>query len=86
MKKLPNPMEKALEALKLAPKCLAHARTTGQPCKNASMPNGRCKMHGGKSTGRPITHGLKTKLARYNQKAVNQILSEIRDYDFLSLS
>ena len=65
---------------------LAHARTTGQPCKNAAMPNGRCKMHGGKSTGRPITHGLKTKLARYNQKAVNQILSEIKDYDFLSLS
>ena len=86
MKRLPNPMEKALEALKTAPKCLAHARTTGQPCKNASMPNGRCKMHGGKSTGRPITHGLKTKLARYNQKAVNQILSEIKDYDFLSLS
>ena len=25
------------------------------------MPNGRCRMHGGKSTGRPLTHGLFTK-------------------------
>lgn len=38
--------------------CGAHCRTTGQPCKNAPMPNGRCRMHGGKSTGRPIKHGF----------------------------
>lgn len=39
-------------------KCGAHCRTTGQPCKNACMPNGRCRMHGGKSTGRPVKHGF----------------------------
>lgn len=39
------------------PLCGAHCRTTGEPCKNYQMPNGRCRMHGGKSTGRPKTHG-----------------------------
>jgi uncharacterized protein YjcR len=40
-----------------------HARTTcgaktrsGKPCKNAPMANGRCRMHGGKSTGPPINN------------------------------
>ena len=78
MKRRPNPMEKALEALKSAPRCLAHARTTGQPCKNASMPNGRCKMHGGKSTGRPITHGLKTLKNKRNLKIVSEVLKFLK--------
>jgi hypothetical protein len=70
-------MEKALEALKTAPKCLAHARTTGQPCKNASMANGRCRMHGGKSTGRPITHGLRTKINIENVAKVKYLINKI---------
>ena len=70
-------MEKALEALKTAPKCQAHARTTGQPCKNASMPNGRCRMHGGKSTGRPTTHGQRTNSANKNRLNVNLLLKEL---------
>jgi len=35
----------------LAPRCGAKARTTGCPCHAPAMPNGRCRMHGGKSTG-----------------------------------
>ena len=35
----------------LAPRCGAKARTTGCPCRAPAMPNGRCRMHGGKSTG-----------------------------------
>ncbi|MHB1214228.1 MAG: HGGxSTG domain-containing protein [Thiobacillus sp.] len=31
--------------------CGAHARTTGKPCQAPAGPNGRCKLHGGKSTG-----------------------------------
>ena len=77
MEKRLNPMEKALEALKLAPKCVAHARTTGEPCKNASMPNGRCRMHGGKSTGRPITHGQRTNISLKNQIEVAKILEQL---------
>jgi hypothetical protein len=44
--------------------CGAHCRTTGQPCMNFQMPNGRCRMHGGGSTGRPVTTGLFTREAR----------------------
>ena len=78
MKSQPNPMEKALEALKTAPKCLAHARTTGEPCRNASMPNGRCKMHGGMSTGRPITHGQRTLAAKKNVNLTKNIVKQIK--------
>jgi hypothetical protein len=31
--------------------CGAHARTTGAPCKAKALPSGRCKLHGGMSTG-----------------------------------
>jgi hypothetical protein len=45
-------------------RCGAHCRTTGQPCKSWGMANGRCRMHGGRSTGRPVTSGVNTKAAR----------------------
>lgn len=31
----------------LLPKCGAHAKTTGGPCKNLALENGRCRVHGG---------------------------------------
>jgi hypothetical protein len=31
--------------------CGAHARSIGQPCKAKALANGRCKNHGGLSTG-----------------------------------
>jgi hypothetical protein len=43
-----------LEALlkaNAAPRCGARSKRTGKPCQGAAMPNGRCKLHGGKSTG-----------------------------------
>jgi hypothetical protein len=43
-----------LEALlkaNAAPRCGARSKRTGKPCRGAAMPNGRCKLHGGKSTG-----------------------------------
>lgn len=42
-------MEKQPHAKKT---CGAKTRS-GEPCKNAPMANGRCRMHGGKSTGPP---------------------------------
>jgi len=36
--------------------CGAKTRS-GAPCKNAAMSNGRCRLHGGTSPGRPIIHG-----------------------------
>ena len=37
----------------LSNRCGAHSRRTGKPCRNGAMKNGRCRMHGGKSTGAP---------------------------------
>ena len=31
--------------------CGAHARSTGRPCQAKALANGRCKNHGGLSTG-----------------------------------
>jgi hypothetical protein len=38
-------------------KCGAKRRD-GNPCQNAPMANGRCRMHGGKSTGPRTPEGL----------------------------
>jgi len=69
-----NPMHKAREALARHPRCEAHARTTGRPCRNAAMKNGRCRMHGGKSTGRPIIHGRYTKKARQERSEPRELI------------
>jgi len=37
--------------MKQKTKCEAYARTTGKPCQAKAMTNGRCKNHGGMSTG-----------------------------------
>ncbi len=34
------------------------SKRTGKPCQAAAMPNGRCKLHGGKSTGPRTPEGL----------------------------
>jgi hypothetical protein len=50
-----------LEALVMAnaaPRCGARSKRTGLPCRAAAMPNGRCKVHGGKSTGPRTQEGL----------------------------
>ncbi len=50
-----------LEALlkaNAAPRCGARSKRTGKPCQGAAMPNGRCKFHGGKSTGPRTMEGL----------------------------
>jgi hypothetical protein len=50
-----------LEALVMAnaaPRCSARSKRTGKPCRAAAMPNGRCKVHGGKSTGPRTPEGL----------------------------
>jgi hypothetical protein len=59
-----EPIERAqarLEALvraNSAPRCGARSKRTGKPCRAGAMPNGRCKVHGGKSTGPRTPEGL----------------------------
>ena len=61
-----------------APRCGAHARTTGQPCKSPAMKNGRCRMHGGKA-GRKPTHGRYTKAAIEQRQDVRELLRTLRE-------
>lgn len=43
--------------------CGAKTRSGGT-CQRAPMPNGRCYLHGGASTGRPATHGRRSEYIR----------------------
>lgn len=50
----------ALARADKAPRCGAKTRKAGNPpCMSPAMPNGRCRMHGGKSPGAPkgTNHG-----------------------------
>jgi len=70
-------MHQARKALELHPKCGAKCKRTGEPCKNASMKNGRCRMHGGKSTGAPIKHGQRTKAAVAQRKSDRDLINQL---------
>jgi len=39
--------------------CGAYARSTGKPCRAKALANGRCKNHGGMSTGPKTPEGRK---------------------------
>ena len=81
-----NTMQQARAALAFHPHCGAHCRTTGQPCKTPSMPNGRCRMHGEKSPGAPrgernggYRHGQRTIEAREHRRAVRAEIRALRE-------
>ena len=58
MTKVANePRECSRFDLRLVPKCGARTRK-GTPCKAPAMSNGRCRLHGGKSTGPRTPEGL----------------------------
>lgn len=59
--------------------CGAHARTTGQPCQKLPMANGRCRLHGGLSTGRPIITGEYTKAAKAQRKQLRELIRQVKD-------
>ena len=61
------------------PRCGAHAKVRGAPCLQYAMRNGRCRWHGGKSTGaknphRNITHGLYTSEAIQERRKLSELL------------
>jgi hypothetical protein len=60
------------------PRCSAKTRS-GSKCGHYSMPNGRCRYHGGKSTGAKnpvIKHGYYTKTATEERRWLRQLLKE----------
>ena len=81
---------KGLEAANAAPRCGAKTKRRGTPCRSAGMANGRCRIHGGASTG-PRTaeglersrkarwkHGLRSEEAIRQQKEGAALRREIR--------
>jgi hypothetical protein len=71
-----NPVQK--RPMHCSPRCGAKTRK-GTPCMNGAMPNGRCRMHGGKSTGRPVKHGRYTKAAKAKRKAIAAMIKRSRE-------
>jgi hypothetical protein len=57
-----------------APRCGAHTRVGGA-CRQPAMPNGRCRLHGGRSTGprtcagRAAVAAAQTKHGNYSAEA-----------------
>ena len=53
----------------LSPRCGARTRS-GSPCQSPAMRNGRCRMHGGASTGAPRGNKNAFKHGRYSAEAL----------------
>jgi hypothetical protein len=49
------------------PRCGAHCKSTGNPCRARALANGRCKYHGGLSTGPKSPEGKARALANLKQ-------------------
>jgi len=66
-------------------RCGAKTRT-GTPCRSPAMPNGRCRMHGGKSTGAPKgnknawKHGHYSKGAEAGRALLKNLLTEATSF------
>lgn len=73
-----------------APRCGANSKRTHQPCKQPAMANGRCRLHGGKSTGPKTTeglersrranwkHGLSSAKAKQEHQELQSLLQEVK--------
>ena len=54
------------------------------PCRSPAMPNGRCRLHGGKSTGAPkenrnaLKHGYFTAQAIEERRRARKLLREAK--------
>ncbi|WP_352547190.1 HGGxSTG domain-containing protein [Mesorhizobium australicum] len=67
-----------------SPRCGAKTRSA-HPCKSPAMPNGRCRLHGGKSPGAPRGNSNALKHGRYSAEAMAErrrfrdLLAEIKE-------
>jgi hypothetical protein len=53
----------------LSHRCGARTRS-GSPCQSGAMPNGRCRMHGGKSPGAPKGNQNAYKHGKYSASTI----------------
>jgi hypothetical protein len=59
--------------------CGAKTRSTDKPCLGSAMKNGRCRLHGGASKGRPVTTGLWTKESIQQRERVNALIRQTNE-------
>ena len=77
-----SPKQRRLAMLE-SRRCGAKTRKGGL-CRSPAMPNGRCRMHGGKSTGAPKgnknawKHGRYSEVAKAERSFVKQLLKDGR--------
>jgi hypothetical protein len=68
----------------LSPRCGARTRS-GMPCRSPAMPNGRCRMHGGKSPGAPKGNRNAWKHGHYSaevlamRRLVRQLIADAKE-------
>ena len=73
------PWQRGLALAQSATRCGARTRRQTS-CQAAAMPNGRCRMHGGASTGPRTVEGLeRLRAARTKHGLRSAAASEVRD-------
>ena len=77
MKNVSKLMVEARKALVLHPKCGAKCKQRDGFCINPSMKNGRCYIHGGKSTGPKPKHVQFSKTAKEKREQARQLIKSI---------
>lgn len=72
--------------------CGARTKGTGEPCRRLPCKNGRCKLHGGRSTGPKteegrrrcaevnLKHGLKSKEALEEKRRIRELIQQCDDF------
>jgi len=64
-------------------RCCGAKTRAGHPCRSRSMPNGRCRMHGGTNPGAPKgnrnswKHGLRSNELRLHRALLRQMAAAI---------
>jgi hypothetical protein len=64
--------------------CGAKAKHNGKSCRQFAMKNGRCYIHGGKSTGaqnphRPLKHGMRTKESEELNRKIAYLIRDSKE-------
>lgn len=77
MEKRSNLMVEARKALALHPKCGAKCKQRDGFCVNPSMKNGRCYIHGGKSSGPKPKHGQSSKAAKEKRQVIRELIKQL---------
>lgn len=79
MKNVSKLMVEARKALALHPKCGAKCKQRNGFCINPAMNNGRCYIHGGKSTGPKPKHGQSSKAAKEKREQARLTIKSISE-------